>query len=162
MKEPKEQSPAEEAYAEAVPGGRLASRDVTTKVKQKLTEEQIAERGEHLSKLLGEVESKEDELKAIKSRFKATFDRLDEEIGTLRCEIDSGEGEVEIVATEFYLCDIGKAVTRRKDTNEILSERPMSQSELQDDLFNPTGALPPVAGDVNVPDADDEGGEDDE
>lgn len=158
MKEPKETSPAEEAYAEAVPGGSLACREVQVKVKQALTEEQKAERGEQLSHLLGEVEEAENELKSIKSRFKAKFDRLDAEVGVLRGELDSGEGMVEITATEYYVVKLGKAITRRQDTNEIVGERPMSQAELQDEMFGETDP-PPAASEVEVQDANDAGDE---
>ena len=129
-----EQAKAEyqEMLAQAVPGGPLEQREVTLEVKEKLTDAQMADRGEKLVEILREIDSEKEDLAATKTGFKLRIQALQKREMVLREEIASGEGLVEVKAVEFFLPKLRKAIARNPFTLDIISERPMTLEEIEE------------------------------
>lgn len=126
----------------------------------KFTQQEIEERSEELVNLLAEFDRVED---AKKDRAKAAATQLKALRKKIRAAADAirmkGEDRQVECVIRFHEPAAGTKVTVRCDTGEIVREAPMSEIEMQENLFQPgelekmfgQGPQPPPASDAEPP-----------
>lgn len=99
-----------------------------------LKTEEIAERADRAAQLLAERDSKEEEQKAAAKHAKSVIESMEAELRRLSNEVRTKATYREVQCERRYDYRLGKIFEIRKDTDEVLFERPMTDAERQREL----------------------------
>jgi hypothetical protein len=103
-------------------------------LKVQLTAPEIAERADRAAKLLEDRDRAEAELKAHATHAKSLIAQMEAEMRALSGEVRTRFTYRDVAIERRYLYAIGEVEEVRLDTGEIVSERPMTESERQQQL----------------------------
>jgi hypothetical protein len=99
-----------------------------------LNEQEIAERANRAAHLVAEREQKEDDRKASNKQMAAQTAELDAELRKVSTEVRDRATYRPIQCERAFIYRTGNVTERRLDTGKVLSERPMSDRERQQEL----------------------------
>ena len=108
-----------------------------------LKTEEIAERADRAAQLLAERDSKEEEQKAATKHAKSVIESMEAELRRLSNEVRTKATYGQVQCERRYDYRLGKISEVRKDTDEVIFERAMTDTERQRelDLDKPPGDL---------------------
>jgi hypothetical protein len=103
-----------------------------------LTDDELLQRADQLSRKLAEVEQLQEQKAASASDFKARIEKADEEVSSLARMVRTKEQErpVECLSRKDFARNM--VVETRADTGEVVDERAMSPEERQEAMFDET------------------------
>lgn len=105
---------------------------IIKKLKVKLTEAEIAERGARLAHEVSEIRKLEDRKRESAAEYKTAIDAFTQSSRTLAGIVERGEETRDV---ECHLTIHGdQAVIRRGDTGEVIERRNATEEELQEKL----------------------------
>jgi len=107
----------------------VSSRTIKVICEVELSDDQKIAIGHTLVDQMAERDKREEDFKVMRSFHKSEIEKLDGRIMELRAEINTGRGNREVEAEEFYFWDLGKVKVQRTDTDEVVSERPLYNAE---------------------------------
>lgn len=118
-----------------------------------LKTDEIAERADRAAQLLAERDSKEEEQRAAAKHAKSVIESMEAELRRLSNEVRTKATYREVQCERRYDYRVGKIIEVRKDTDEVLFERPMTDAERQRelDLDTPPSDLDDDFDDANAP-----------
>lgn len=103
-------------------------------LKVTLTPEEIADRADRAAQMLADHDSKEEEQKAAAKHAKGVLDSMSAEIRRLSNEVRTKSTYKGVECERIYDLVAKQIREIRKDTGEVIFERPMTESELQSEL----------------------------
>lgn len=106
----------------------------TRNLRVTLKEGEVVERAKRSAFLLGEIQQKESERDAAKKQANAQIEELGAEMHRLSLEVRDGAAYRDVPCTRHYVYRVGIVEERRSDTNELLTDRPMTERERQLEL----------------------------
>lgn len=99
-----------------------------------LDDKGVAERADRAARLFGEIESREEELKAENKQRKAQIANVETELRRVNLEIRDRAHFKDVPCERRFVFRTGKVEEVRLDSNEVLSERAMRDDERQLEL----------------------------
>lgn len=119
----------------------VSSRTIKVICEVELSDEQKIQTGHTLVDQMTERDKREEDFKVMRSFHKSEIEKLDSRIMELRSEINTGRGNREVEAEEFFFWDSDRVRVQRKDNDEVVSERPLYNAEKRMRL--PLDEIPP-------------------
>lgn len=107
----------------------VSSRTIKVICEVELSDEQKIQTGHTLVDQMTERDKREEDFKVMRSFHKSEIEKLDSRIMELRSEINTGRGNREVEAEEFFFWDSDRVRVQRKDNDEVVSERPLYNAE---------------------------------
>jgi hypothetical protein len=128
-----------EAERDAMAAKKTDPKDVKTEkftrnLRVVLKNDEVVERAKRSAFLLGEIQQKETERDAAKKQANAHIEELASEMHRLSLEVRDGAAYRDVPCVRNYLYKTGTVEERRTDTNELLTERAMTEREKQLEL----------------------------
>lgn len=102
-----------------------------------LTGAELKDRGQELGQAHGKLDELDAQLAQAKSSNKAAKDPVESKIRELAQELRSGKTYRDVEVQEVHNYEEKKAFYIRLDTGDVVRERPLTEKELQADLFPP-------------------------
>lgn len=106
----------------------------TTALKVQLSEEEIAARANEAAHVLQQRDDKDADMKAAAKHAKSIIDELEQKLRKLSNEVRSGETYTAVNCERRYNYTAGQYTEVRLDTDEVLHERRLTDSEKQKEL----------------------------
>lgn len=107
---------------------------LTRELKVQLTPIEVAERADRAARLLEDRDHEEAELKAHASHVKSKIAAMESEMRHLSGEVRTKCTYRDVAVERRYLYETGVVIEVRLDTEEVISERPMTERERQQPL----------------------------
>lgn len=115
-----------------------------------LTDHEVELYGRKLAKKKSDRDGLTDKAKQVAATYKGEIAAVTAEVNRLAEAINTGK---ELRNTEVYDELVGSQVfTKRKDTDEVIDQRPASFADEQTDMFAPDPEAPPDEGDTSPAD----------
>jgi hypothetical protein len=105
-------------------------------LKVALKREEIEERAERAAHLVAQRDLREEEIKEDMKRQKSALATIDGEIRSLSNQVRDKVAYRDVPCERRYIYDLRMVKEIRLDNGETLFERPMTEAELQRDLFD--------------------------
>lgn len=106
----------------------------STSLRVVLTPDEIADRADRAAQKLAERDSKEEEMKAAAKHAKGVIEMLEAELRQLSTEVRTRSTYAPVECERRYDYRAKTYTEVRLDTDETLTERPLTETELQRDL----------------------------
>lgn len=107
----------------------------TRELRVDLSVKQVADRADKAAHMLADRDRKVAEFKIEKSAHKKVIDELEGEIRSLNAEVRERATHQEVQCERRFDYKSGNLIEVRKDTGEVLFERPLTADENQPELF---------------------------
>lgn len=112
-------------------GGKVTRKDVVQKVACQLTDDELLRYGRALAQTEDDIATEQARQEGIKGELKATLAEIAGRRSMLAGLVSSGEEYRDVECEDAFDHDAGRVTRSRKDTGEVIGERPMTSEERQ-------------------------------
>jgi len=110
---------------------KVVSRKITKSLPCKLKDDEVLKYGRDLARAHAELDRINNELDSIKADYKGKISEQDSLIGKLSVRVHSGVETREVECEELRNWTKARLSVIRKDTGEVIEDRPMREDEKQ-------------------------------